>query len=159
MLDFVIKYWVQFLFGLAAMCFTFIIKQYYVMKDKIKQQELQELKENMCASMKTSIYEKINEEHALSAQGDEAIRVDIEIIQNSIEHLSRGILSLQGKEFKDECRRLLEPEHEITVEEYENIVDEHETYHGLGGNHRGDALFKSVMKKWNRQLNPESFVE
>ena len=157
MLDFVIKYWVQFLFGLAATCFTFIIKQYYAMKDKIKQQELSELKDNMCANMKASIYEKISEEHALSAQGDEAIKVDLEVMQNSIEHLSRGILSLQGKEFKNECRRLLEPEHEITVEEYENLVDEHETYNGLGGNHRGDALFKSVMKKWNRQLNPESY--
>lgn len=157
MLDFVIKYWVQFLFGLAAACFTFMIKQYYKMKDKIKEQELEEMKNNLCASMKESVYAKIAEEHEESAKADIAIRADLEIVHNSMENLSRGVLSLQGKEFKSECRRLLDPEHEITVEEYEQLVDEHQTYNGLGGNHRGDALFKSVMKKWNRQLNPESY--
>ena len=159
MLDFIVKYWVQFLFGLAAACFTFIIKQYYKMKDTIKEQNLKEMKENMCTEMKNAVYTRIAEEHEQSAKADIEIKADLEIVHNGMENLTKGVLSLQGKEFKNECRRLLEPDHEITVEEYETLVDEHETYNGLGGNHRGDALFKSVMKKWNRQLNPESYDE
>ena len=157
MLDFIIKYWVQFLFGLAAACFTFIIKQYYTMKDKIKQQEIEDIKSNMCENMKQTIYARIDEEHAESAKADVEIKADLEIVHNSMENLTKGVLSLQGKEFKEECRRLLDPEHEISVEEYEALVDDHQTYNGLGGNHRGDALFKSVMKKWNHQLNPDSY--
>ena len=157
MLEFIIKYWIQFLFGLAAACFTFIIKQYYSMKNKIQQQQLDEMKNTMCVNMKDAIYARINEEHEQSAQADATIKKDLEYVHKSMEHLTKGVLSLQGKEFKAECRRLLDPNHEISVEEYETLVDEHETYNDLGGNNRGDALFKSVMKKWNRQLNPESY--
>ena len=56
---------------------------------------------------------------------------------------------MQGKVFKGDCRRLLEPNHIITEEEYEDIVADHKSYNGLGGNHIGDSLFLSVMKKWN----------
>lgn len=167
MLDFVIKYWVQFLFGLAAACFTFVFKQYYKMKSQIKDQEIKDMKENMCTGMKAAMEEKINAEHELSAQADEEIKEDLmalrkeskadwQELRTEQDKLRQGVLAIQGKQFKDECRRLLNPKHEITLEEYENIGNEHETYHLLGGNHHGDALFKSVMKKWNRQLNPES---
>lgn len=159
MLDFVIKYWVQFLFGLAAACFTFVIKQYYKMKEKIKDQELKETKENMCNSMKDAMYAKISEEHELSMQADKEIRKDIENLHGDVEVLTQGVLAIQGKQFIDECRRLLQHGHEITLEEYENVNNEHEVYNALGGNHHGDALFKSVMKKWNHQLNPETHEE
>lgn len=59
---------------------------------------------------------------------------------------------MQGKVFKADCRRLLEANHIITEEEYEDIVNDHNSYHNLGGNHIGDSLFLSVMKKWNAQL-------
>lgn len=159
MLDFIIKYWLQFLFGLAAACFTFGIKRYYKMKDKIKEQEIKEMKENMCTSMKEAVYAKINEEHALSAKEDERIYADLEVVHNNMANLQKGMLSVQGRAFKEDCRKLLRPDHKITIDEYESLVEDHDVYNNLGGNHRGDALFKSVMKKWNHQLNPESYEE
>ena len=68
MLDFIIKYWVQFLFGLAAACFTFIIKQYYTMKDKIKQQEIEDIK-NKCVENNLN-YAEIYE-HAFNPEKQE----------------------------------------------------------------------------------------
>lgn len=58
--------------------------------------------------------------------------------------LKEGILSLQGREFRDYCRELLKEDHIITTFEYETLVHEHQTYNSLGGNHRGDALFHAA---------------
>lgn len=167
MLDFIIKYWLQFLFGLIAACFTFIIKQYYKMKAEIKEQSIKEMKAEMCSDMKANIdaritteHEEINKriilEHEESLKADSQIKADLEIVHVSMENLTKGVLAIQGKQFRAECRKLLMPDHEITLEEYETLVDEHDAYNALGGNHRGDALFKSVMKKWNKQLNPDT---
>ena len=57
------------------------------------------------------------------------------------------MLSLQGRTFKNNCRRLLDLDHEITLEEYEEISKDHEAYNSLGGNHNGDELFLLVRKK------------
>lgn len=54
---------------------------------------------------------------------------------------------MQGKNFKSDCRRLLDENHEITLDEWEEIDADHEAYNGLGGNHRGDELFELVKKK------------
>ena len=48
------------------------------------------------------------------------------------------MLSIEGRAFRTECRKLLEPDHVISLKEYEAIVSEHETYNRLGGNHEGD---------------------
>jgi len=62
-------------------------------------------------------------------------------------HLKAGLLSMQGKEFKAECRKLLDENHQITLDEWEELDADHEAYNGLGGNHRGDQLFEMVKKK------------
>jgi len=74
------------------------------------------------------------------------------MIVDNVQALKQGVLSMQGKVFKGDCRRLLEPNHIITEEEYEDIVADHKSYNGLGGNHLGDGLFKSVMNKWDTQV-------
>ena len=50
------------------------------------------------------------------------------------------------------CEWLLSPDHVITVQEYEQFEEDYVAYKGLGGNHRGDALYKSVVEKFNKQL-------
>ena len=62
------------------------------------------------------------------------------------------MLSVQGRAFKAECRRLLEDSHSITLNEYESILQEHITYNNLGGNHEGDGLFSMVQAKYKNQL-------
>lgn len=58
-----------------------------------------------------------------------------------------GVLSIQGKIFKNECRSLLREGHEITLEEFESLQEDHKAYKALGGNHDGDTLFSMVEKK------------
>jgi len=54
--------------------------------------------------------------------------------------------------FYDECRRLLDPNHVITLDEYEQFNKDYEAYKALGGNHRGDILYKSVVVKFEESL-------
>ena len=59
------------------------------------------------------------------------------------------MLSVQGKQFKDECHLLLNDSHHITLDEYQNISNEHKVYNSLGGNHEGDELFRLVGVKYH----------
>ena len=92
------------------------------------------------------------EEVALLKEEDRKIKADIESIYLSLENVTTGILSIQGKQFRDMCEWLLSQEHYITVQEYEQFQEDYVAYKGLGGNHRGDALYKSVVEKFNKQL-------
>lgn len=79
------------------------------------------------------------------------LEADVEI-HAEIDALRDGMLSLQGREFKADCRYLLSEGHIITLNEYESIVEEHRIYNSLGGNHEGDALFSMVKAKYEQSL-------
>jgi hypothetical protein len=70
--------------------------------------------------------------------------------------IKNSLLSIEEKTFKDNCRNLLRPYHTITLDEYEDIQAAHTIYNELGGNHDGDALFKMVMAKYEKTLEPQS---
>lgn len=63
--------------------------------------------------------------------------------------LKGGILSIQGRGFKHDCRKLLEDGHIITLNEFEALGAEHNIYKSLGGNSHGDALFDLVKVKYS----------
>ena len=84
------------------------------------------------------------EEHSI--EEDKRIHHEIDIIKD-------GMLSVEGRAFRNECRRLLEEGHVITLNEYEAILAEHVTYNNLGGNHEGDGLFSMVQVKYQNQLH------
>lgn len=69
-----------------------------------------------------------------------------------MDELRAGLLSIQGRAFKEKCRELLEVEHLITVTELENITKDHEAYKGLGGNHEGDTLFNLILEKAKKDI-------
>ena len=71
---------------------------------------------------------------------------DLEL-QKQLDLLRKGILSLQKKEFFKECQALLEEDHELTLDEYQQCIEDHDAYNGLKGNHRGDSLFALVEEK------------
>ena len=83
---------------------------------------------------------------------DRGIRDDIKNLRNEFGSVRSGMLTIQGRAFKDECHRLLEDSHVITLIEYENILAEHVTYKQLGGNHEGDSLFAMVEAKYKHNL-------
>lgn len=87
----------------------------------------------------------VNESNEKSMAEDAKIHEEIDAIKG-------GMLSVQGRAFKAECRRLLEDSHTITLNEYESLLQEHITYNNLGGNHEGDGLFSMVQAKYKNQL-------
>ena len=85
----------------------------------------------------------IIEEHTISTEVDNQLK-------DEIGHLRLGVLSLQGKSFREECRHLLGKD-VITMDEYEEFEDDYAAYKGLGGNHNGDALHDRVVDKFSKQ--------
>ena len=96
-----------------------------------------------CYDNLTSIVKNLEER---SIDEDKRIHHEIDIIKD-------GMLSVEGRAFRNECRRLLEEGHVITLNEYEAILAEHVTYNNLGGNHEGDGLFSMVQVKYQNQLH------
>ena len=88
----------------------------------------------------------VRESEEKSMEEDRIIHKEIDIIKD-------GMLSIEGRAFRNECRKLLENNHYITTKEYESILSEHVTYNKLGGNHEGDGLFNMVIAKYQSQLN------
>ena len=96
-----------------------------------------------CYDNLTDIVKNLEER---SIEEDKRIHHEIDIIKD-------GMLSVEGRAFRNECRRLLEEGHVITLNEYEAILAEHVTYNNLGGNHEGDGLFSMVQVKYQNQLH------
>lgn len=69
-----------------------------------------------------------------------------------IDNVRGDVLTIEGAQFRAECRKLLERGHIITQEEFNTITLEHDAYNNLGGNHEGDMLFEMVREKHRDQL-------
>lgn len=132
MLEFVLKYWIEFLFGGVIAIGSYMIKRTL----KSFRQERADEKEAFLEGIKGEIRAEFERSNKKETELAEEIKV-----------LKAGLLSIQGRTFKSNCRRLLDPDHEISLEEYEEITKDHEAYNSLGGNHNGDQLYQLVRKK------------
>ena len=126
MLEFILQYWIEFLFGLVVTAGSFIIKR--VLKS-YKRERVEEKKEFL-----KEIQKEIKSEFTGRDQKD-------------IELQDVNFLDVPGRTFKASCKKLLEEAHEITLEEYEEITKDHDAYNSLGGNHNGDQLYRLVRQK------------
>ena len=95
-----------------------------------------------CSTKLLDIVEKKNEE---------LLKADQQI-HEEIDNLRDGILSIQGRDFKEVCHELLQENHIITAVEYEQILADHIAYNKLGGNHEGDALFSMIEAKYKNTI-------
>lgn len=136
LLEFVIKYWVEFAFGLIVTGGGYFVRRYLKMRENEQNRERAKFYDNF----KKDIFIKYDEIKKESENGD------LEL-QKQLDLLRKGILSLQKKEFFKECQALLEEDHELTLEEYQQCIEDHDAYNGLKGNHRGDSLFALVEEK------------
>ncbi len=132
MLEFILKYWIEVLFGAV------IAIGGYMVKRTLKSYRQERLEE------KNAFLESIKKE--ISAEFERSNGRETELA-GEIKTLKAGLLSIQGRAFKNNCKRLLDPDHEISLEEYEEITKDHDAYNSLGGNHNGDELFILVRKK------------
>ena len=151
-LDIFIKYWVQWLCGLIATGIAIwakhVIKLEKESVNKTKAERMKEIREEIV----DELTEKINRVEQKSDENDRIMKAEIEVLSNNVDNLTIGVLSLQGKQFRDECIFLLSPDHFITVDEYQQFEEDYLAYKGLGGNHTGDALHNRVVEKFNNQI-------
>lgn len=159
MLEFIAEYWLEFAFGLVAAGLGVACKKIYALyvseKNTKKTQERESLMDDFRDMMTTCQLEVLNKFSAREEQlqqEDVKIRKDLENLGESLTILKDGMLSLQGREFREDCRELLKEGHVITLMEYETLVREHQIYNSLGGNHRGDALFHAAEQKYRNSL-------
>nr|DAE09658.1 MAG TPA: hypothetical protein [Myoviridae sp. ctjhW4] len=88
----------------------------------------------------------------MSQRDDEKLQSQIDHMRNCLEVVKSGVLNLQGKTFKQECRKVLGNEETLSIEEFERIQADHDVYNSLGGNHDGDSLFELVEHKYKNKL-------
>lgn len=151
-LDFFTKYWVQWIFGLIAagiVAWTrHIIKLEKTSVAHTKAERMKEIRSEIVEELE----EKIDEVRQRSDKADEQMQLEINEIKTGINHLNSGILSIQSKQFREECIRLLNPDHFITFDEYQQFEEDYSAYKELGGNHNGDALHNRVVEKFTAQV-------
>ena len=172
----ILKYWVELILGLIVTGGGFVIKRYLRLEKKERQREQKEYFDKMLEKIQTEnqhILKSLEKEHdkmnknsenqyneintrvdkALEAGREESksddavLEEEISALEKNITALTAGVLSMQGKEFRNNCRKLLAEDHVITLDELEELDKDHIAYNGLGGNHKGDHLFSLVKKK------------
>lgn len=152
MLDFIVKYWIEWVCGLIAAGVVFLAKHYVLMQKRILEQKWKEREEEAKNSVIQVLENELKEEISKSDKADEEMKEQIDGLYYQMENLTTGILSIQGKQFRDCCLLLLENGHEISVQEYEQFESDYVAYKALGGNHNGDALHDRVIEKFTNQL-------
>ena len=110
MFDFIMKYWVEFAFGLLVAGGGWFIKRYFSLENMRRQKEQDEFY--------NKIKSEIDKEHKSSKEDDVALRNDMNALTTVLNSLKRGLLSVQGRQFKADCKKLLDPNHVITIEEF-----------------------------------------
>lgn len=109
-------------------------------KDEIKQE------------VKESIKEEFEEEFKKNETRDQEIASTLNHINTAVGTITQGLLSVQRRTFREDCERLLSPDHTITLDEFQQITNDHDIYNALGGNHNGDQLFHLVEEKMKNHI-------
>ncbi len=155
-LEWIVKYWVNWACALAAAGIALFAKHYVKLQKKSMEQKWAEKEKNMCGKIICTLEERIGAVESQSSEEDKKIHKELDEIHKDVDSMESGILSIQGKQFREFCEYLLETGHYITVDEYEEFEVEYEVYKGLGGNHRGDALHDRVVDKVQCQMRREN---
>ena len=160
-LQWIAQYWVSWVCALIAGGIAIFAKHYISIEKKVAEEKWKDKEKNMCGTIITTFEDNLDEVRKNSSEREASIRNDLTTmhdelvkkdseIKKDIGTLQDGILSIQGKQFRELCENLLEQDY-ITVEEYEDFETEYAVYKGLGGNHKGDALHERVVAKYDRQ--------
>ena len=154
-LQWIAQYWVSWVCALLAGGVVFFAKRYISMEKKAAEEKWKDKEMNMCGKIITNFDEKIEEVKNNSNQKEAKVYKKIDAlnsVHSEVNAIKSGILSIQGKQFREMCEELLEKDY-ISVEEYQEFEDEYAIYKSLGGNHRGDALHARVVAKCDKQDN------
>lgn len=143
MIDFIVKYWVEFAFGLVVAGGSYVVKRLWTMLKKERESKQLQVHNDLISDMKVIINDAIGPvQNELTV-----LRESVEKGDKEQELMKAGMLCLQGDYFKKKCKRYLENDHNITEEEYLHLCQEHDVYKSLGGNSNGDRLFALCQEK------------
>ena len=169
-LEWIAQYWVGWVCALIAGGIALFARHYIKIQKESLEAKWQEKEKNMCGKIICTFEDKIDEVKILSNEkenklyqsvqtvqdnlnkSDKIIFDDLSNIHSEVDIIESGVLSIQGKQFRDMCEDLLKQDY-ITVEEYEEFEEEYAVYKSLGGNHRGDSLHARVVTKVDKQNN------
>ncbi len=80
------------------------------------------------------------------------LKDDLRDVRKDVESIRRGVLDIQGPQFKAKCKEILQEDHQMSVEEWLAIKKEYEVYTGMGGNSDGSELYELVHEKYSHVL-------
>lgn len=164
--EFILKYWVEVLFGIVVTGGGFLLKHHFkLFKESLdhKMEErddklLEKMTKVLTASNKT-IQDSIDKLRSDTKDDIDGVytelvdlKDDIKDVRKDVESIRRGVLDVQGPQFKAKCKEVLQDSHQITVDEWLALKKEYEIYTGMGGNSDGSELYKLVHEKYSKYL-------
>lgn len=164
--EFILKYWVEVLFGIVVTGGGFLLKHHFkLFKESLdhKMEErddklLEKMTKVLTASNRTiqDSIDKLRSDTKDDIDGIYAelvdLKDDIKDVRKDVENIRRGVLDVQGPQFKAKCKEVLQDSHQITVDEWLALKKEYEIYTGMGGNSDGSELYKLVHEKYSKHL-------
>ena len=164
--EFILKYWVEVLFGIVVTVGGFLLKHHFkLFKESLdhKMEErddklLEKMTKVLTASNRTiqDSIDKLRSDTKDDIDGVYAelvdLKDDIKDVRKDVESIRRGVLDVQGPQFKAKCKEVLQDSHQITVDEWLALKKEYEIYTGMGGNSDGSELYNLVHEKYSKHL-------
>ena len=159
LLEFIVKYWLEVAFGLVCATVAWFARHYIKLLEEKKKSQQDEIIKTMKEGLdehKRQMKEDMNQCSTglmnIVKEQTEALKKSDDAIHEDIDSLRDGMLSIQGRNFKNDCHRMLLDQHVITLNEFDQLLADHIVYNKLGGNHEGDALFSMVEAKYKNSL-------
>ena len=160
--EFILKYWVEVVFGLIVSGLSFACRRYWKLwraEQQYQKTEEQKAFYNGILEKIDERFEKMNERFEEIDKRFEETNNRITALDNKVEKnvqtsdaqqkiLREGLLSVQGNNFKRQCKALLEPTHKISETEWLQHQIDFEAYERLGGNDDGHDLHNAVAHKY-----------
>lgn len=146
--DIFVNYWLQWVLGVVAAGIAIWAKRYIKLEKNNIQDKQKERMQELRTEVKDEISKELNEQVEKLSEEDNKIYQEIGRVADKVEIVNSGVLAIQQQSFKTECRRLLEEDHHITLDEFEQLQKDHKVYNDLGGNDNGDELFEAAKTKY-----------
>lgn len=153
--EFILKYWVEVVFGLIVSGLSFACRRYWKLWRAEQKHQKTEEQEAFYNGILEKIDERFEEMNNRITALDEKMEQQINEVHKEVQSsdaqqkiLKEGLLSVQGNNFKRQCKALLEPTHKISETEWLQHQIDFEAYERLGGNDNGHDLHNAVAHKY-----------
>ena len=164
--EFILKYWVEVLFGIVVTGGGFLLKHRFKRFKESLDHKMEERDDKLLEKMTKVLtannkaiqdsIDKLRSDTKDDIDGVYAelvdLKDDIKDVRKDVESIRRGVLDIQGPQFKAKCKEVLQDSHQITVDEWLALKKEYEIYTGMGGNSDGSELYNLVHEKYSKHL-------